>query len=147
MIDAASDITWALRSVFVGYGAANMTLARKVGLSTNDLAAMEHLFAGDPDLGPVELGQRLGMRSASATAMVDRLEQAGHIERQPHPTDRRRRTLAVTPHALQELGAVLGPLVGELSEASQLLTKKERAIVMRYLEAVAEVLQRHAQAD
>jgi DNA-binding MarR family transcriptional regulator len=146
-IDNADEIVWALRAVLRGHAAANVAIGRRVGLSTNDLAAMEHLIEGDSDLGPVELGQRLGIQSASATALVDRLEQAGHLERQPHPHDRRRRTLHVTPHALSELGAVLGPLVADLSAISEPLTSNERDAVLGYLQRVAEVLQQHSADD
>jgi DNA-binding MarR family transcriptional regulator len=142
----ANDTTWELRSVLRGYAAANLAIGRQLGLSPNDLEAMEHLLAGDPELGPVELGNRLGIRSASATAMVDRLEQAGHVERGAHPTDRRRRTLTVTPSALESLFGVLGPLVRDLSAVAETLDDSEREVVVRYLRNIADVLTTYAEA-
>jgi DNA-binding MarR family transcriptional regulator len=139
----ADDTTWALRSVFDSYIAANSSIAKHLGLSHNDFAAIEQLLANDT-LGPVELGERLGIRSASATAMVDRLEASGHVQRHSHPTDRRRRTLTVTPRATGELMQVLGPLIGHLSAVATDLTPDDRAIVHRYLVAVADVMWRHA---
>ncbi len=140
----ADETTWALRNVLRGYAAANVSLARRLDLSPNDLEAMEYLL-DDGELGPVELGHRLGIRSASATAMVDRLEAAGHLRRRSHPTDRRRRTLEVTTEANHSLMQTLGPLIGELSEAAAALTPKERARVNQYLVAVAEVLWSYAE--
>jgi DNA-binding MarR family transcriptional regulator len=59
---------------------ANRVAARRLlgrlGIGDTDMTALEHLFANGP-LGPVELGEKLGLRSASATALVDRLEAAG----------------------------------------------------------------------
>lgn len=38
---------------------------------------------------PTELSTRLGMSSASVTALVDRLVHSGAVTREPHPADRR----------------------------------------------------------
>jgi DNA-binding MarR family transcriptional regulator len=140
----ADATTWALRSVLRGYAGANLAIGRQLGLSPNDLEAMEHLLAGDPELGPVELGNRLGIRSASATAMVDRLERAGHLQRGAHPTDRRRRTLTVTPAALESLFGVLGPLVRDLTVVAESLGDDDRQIVTRYLQDIGGVLSRYS---
>jgi DNA-binding MarR family transcriptional regulator len=141
----ADEATWVLRDVLRGNSAVNVALGRQLGLSTTDLAAMEHLLEGDRDLGPVELGHRLGIRSASATALVDRLETAGHLERKPHASDRRRRTLEVTPTALKSVMAALGPIIGDLNAVAESLSTTERAAVTRYLRAIAEVLNAHSE--
>jgi DNA-binding MarR family transcriptional regulator len=142
----ADETAWALRDVLRGYSAANVALGRNIGLSSNDLSAMEHLLDGGGDLGPVELGHRLGIRSASATAMVDRLEEAGHLQRMAHPTDRRRRVLHVTENATSELMKTLGPLISDLTSVSTDLSDAERETVIRYLKDVATVLWKHANA-
>jgi DNA-binding MarR family transcriptional regulator len=140
----ADETAWALRDVLRGYSATNVALGRKLGLSPNDLSAMEHLLEGGGDLGPVELGHRLGIRSASATAMVDRLEEAGHLQRLPHPTDRRRRVLHVTESATTELVKTIGPVITDLTAVSTALSEAERQTVVRYLASVATVLWKHA---
>jgi DNA-binding MarR family transcriptional regulator len=140
----ADEVTWILRNVFTGYTDANAAIGKKLDLSVNDMAAIEHLLF-DTDLGPVELGHRLGIRSASATAMVDRLEAAGHVQRRPHPTDRRRRTLEVTPSATQSLMGTLGPLVNELSQIAEALSPEHRVIVSNYLQSVVAALATHAE--
>lgn len=140
----ADETTWALRDVLRGYSATNIALGRTLNLSLNDLSALEHLLDDGADLGPVELGHRLGIRSASATAMVDRLEQAGHLQRKAHPTDRRRRVLAVTDSATNQLMNALGPVIGDLAAISAGLTEAERAAVDRYLKNISAVLWKHA---
>jgi DNA-binding MarR family transcriptional regulator len=140
------DTTWALRNVFDSYAAANSAIAKHLDLSPNDYAAIEHLLTNDT-LGPVELGQRLGIRSASATVLVDRLEASGHVQRHDHPTDRRRRTLAVTPKAVGELMQSLGPLIDQLGAVASVLPPRDRAVVHRYLVAVAEVMWQHARQE
>lgn len=122
---------------------ADHAFATRLALGRNDVAALEVLMNEGP-LGPVELGHRLGMRSASATALVDRLEAAGHVERVRDPGDRRRITVVPTPHAHQEAGAAVGPLLAGLEAAAAALTPDERTVVVRYLEDVAAVLKAYA---
>ncbi len=135
----ARDLSQALREVTWANDEATHSLARRLGLGVNDVVALDHLLQSGP-LGPVELGHRLGMRPASATALVDRLEKAGHVERRPHPTDRRRLALEPTPHAVQEMLRKLQPLLDELDAAAEELTPDERRTVARYLRRVAGAL-------
>lgn len=121
-------------------------LARRLGLGVNDVTAIDHLLQNGP-LGPAELGNLLGMRSASATALVDRLEAAGHVERRPHPTDRRRLVVEPTPHAVEEVLGVIRPLVAGLDAVAEELTPDERRVVARYLNRVSEVLGAYGSDD
>ena len=122
---------------------ANLAFAARLDLGRSDVAALELLMNEGP-LGPVELGDRLGMRSASATALVDRLEAAGHVARVRHPDDRRRVTVVPTEHAREEAGAAIGPLLAGLHAAAARLRADERAVVVGYLEEVAAALRAYA---
>jgi len=122
---------------------ANRAFAARLALGRNDVAALEVLMNEGP-LGPVELGHRLGMRSASATALVDRLAAAGHVERVRDPGDRRRITVVPTPHAHEEAGAAVGPLLEALHAAAAALAPAERAVVVRYLREVREALRAYS---
>ena len=132
-------MSWALREVTRANAEITHELARRLGLGANDMAAMDHLLQGGP-CGPAELGKLLGMRSASATALVDRLEAAGHVERRPHPTDRRRLVVEPTPHAVEEVLGVIRPLVANLDAVAGEFAPDERRVVARYLNRVSEVL-------
>jgi len=65
-----------------------------MALNLSEVDAMEHLMGAA--MGPVELSRRLHMTSASATVLVDRLAEAGHVEREPDPSDGRRRVVRPT---------------------------------------------------
>ena len=118
----------------------NLALARALDMGPNDVWALERLRMEGP-LGPVELGNRLGgMRSASATALVDRLESAGHVERRPHPSDRRRLVVVPTERADEAGGEAFAPLAAGLEEAGADLTADERAAVARYLDRAMEAI-------
>jgi DNA-binding MarR family transcriptional regulator len=117
-------------------------MARRLDLNPSEVDAMEHLMA-EP-MGPVELSRRLHMTSASATVLVDRLEEAGHVAREADPNDRRRRVVRPTPQGMASVYQQLVPLVTDLVAAEDPLSAKERAAVEGYLERVLDVLRAHA---
>jgi DNA-binding MarR family transcriptional regulator len=128
----------ALREVLTLTSLARTVLARRLGLSVHDVEAMEHvMLAGEP-LGPVELSRRLGVTSAAATQSVHRLQAAGHVVRTPHPADRRRQVLEVTPSGAAHVFSELGPLLALSARASHGLSDDERAGVERFLAGIAD---------
>jgi len=130
----------AMRELLTLVSLARVALARRLAMSLHDLEVMEHLLLGGPaePLGPAELSRRIGVSTAAATQSVNRLEAAGHLTRRPHPADRRRQTLDVTPAGSQQVMGALGPLLGLLEENSQRLTEPERRIVTRHLRDEAD---------
>ncbi len=59
-----------------------------VGLNATDMECLRFLFLQGTST-PSELARRTSLTSGAATAMLDRLEKAGFIERRPNPDDRR----------------------------------------------------------
>jgi DNA-binding MarR family transcriptional regulator len=123
-------------------GETRLAMSRRLGLNPSEVDAMEHLMA-EP-MGPVELSRRLHMTSASATVLVDRLEEAGHVAREADPEDRRRRVVRPTDQGSRAVYEQVVPLIVDLVSAEDQLTARERAAVERYLERVLEVLGSHA---
>jgi DNA-binding MarR family transcriptional regulator len=137
-----SDVVEALYAVLQAMPELRVAIARRLELNPSEVDAMEHVM-GDP-IGPVELSRRLHMTSASATVLVDRLEEAGHVVREPDPADGRRRVVRPTPAGEQAVYAQIGPLVADLVDAAAGLTARERTAVTRYLSRVLHVLEEHA---
>lgn len=81
--------------------------------------------AGEP-LAPHVIAERLLVSSASMTSLLDTLERRGLVERQPHPTDRRKILVHLTEKArdtvdemLPILHAVITRAAGDLSETDR----------------------------
>lgn len=69
--------------------------ARKAGLSMPQLGLMRQLYhKGDCEVH--EVGKHFDVTSAAASQLVDRLVQAGYVERTEDPQDRRARRVALT---------------------------------------------------
>jgi DNA-binding MarR family transcriptional regulator len=64
-------------------------IAETAGLSATETKATDYLARLGP-LTPKELAQHSGLAPASVTALIDRLERKGLVQRKPHPTDRRK---------------------------------------------------------
>lgn len=141
-----SDLSWALRSLLWGYDEVRRHVSQRMQLGPNDVSALEHLLER-PDLGPADLAALLGISTASATALVDRLEGAGHVERRPHPDDRRRKQLAVTDHATTAMSATLRPLFDLLTAIDDHYTDDERRVIGSYLRRVGDAYRRYTGAD
>jgi MarR family transcriptional regulator, organic hydroperoxide resistance regulator len=83
----------------------HQAIADRVGLHVTDLRCLNVLAQAGP-LTAGELGQQLGLGTTGAvTRMVDRLEAAGYVRRQPDPGDRRR----VIIHPVPERLATIAP--------------------------------------
>jgi DNA-binding MarR family transcriptional regulator len=124
----AAEPTWALWEVMRGATDAGYVLAERLGLPYNDVRALGVLTEAEEPLGPVELGHRLGIRSASATELVDRLEGTGHV---------RRVILEVTDTGWHAVMAELGPLLARFDRVAAELGPEGSAAVVRYLRAIA----------
>lgn len=95
------------------------------------------LWALEPSTPPVpmrELARRLRCDPSNITLLGDQLQAAGLVERQPDPTDGRRRVVRLTEHGL-ELWALL---LERTRQRSPLFTLsiREQAQLLRLLEKI-----------
>lgn len=118
-------------------------MARRMGLGVTDLHALEHLSR--EELTPKELGERLFVSPGAITALVDRLEKAGHLERVANPKDRRSSLLLTTPSGREAMVAQVLPLASEVNRIAAGLSEQELAAVEGFLREVTAATARQAQ--
>ena len=117
--------------------------AKRMGLEASELSALEHLQAAGPmRLG--SLGERLSMSPGALTALVDRLEKKGYVERLPNPKDRRSALVRETEAGLKDSLKHLWPYIEEMKSLEGRFSKEEREIIARFLSAATEATHRHA---
>jgi DNA-binding MarR family transcriptional regulator len=143
------QITERIREALLRHGLAaaehRVLLGRLLGLTESDVLAVQHL-AREGRMTPSALGARLHLTSGGTTALVQRLERAGHLERHPNPADRRSVLVALSPTVLERGGAALAPYVAELDRLVGSLSTADQTTVERFLAAVAGAGVRHAEA-
>jgi DNA-binding MarR family transcriptional regulator len=67
----------------------NEQVAQRTGLSLTESQFM-HLLGLHGAMTPTELGRESGLASGTVTGVLDRLEELGFVQRQRHPSDRRK---------------------------------------------------------
>ena len=130
----------ALREMVSAAARMRHVVARRAGLTDTELTTLDHL-SREP-LGPAEVARRLDVSTAASTGIVDRLAARGHVERRPHPADRRRTEVHITPSGRAEVVAHLLPMFRTLDELDRSFTAEERAVVERYLAGATEAFER-----
>jgi len=118
-----------------------LRIRSETGMSDNEIAIVRFLLgerSSDHDVMPSEISRHLGISSASTTALIDRLERAGMVERVNHPTDRRSILVAATDRAEQAIAATHDAFAQRLSDLTSTLDLEERRDVIAYLTALAD---------
>ena len=141
--DPGLQLVHLLRRITVGLELFGAEFAAAHGLHPTDVRALIHLLdAGRADLTatPGWLAAQLGLNSASVTALIDRLERAGHVRRERDPGDRRRVLLVVEEHAVALGWSFFGPLITELVIAMGTFDEAELATVRRFLVSMNDVV-------
>lgn len=70
-----------------------------LGMSRSQWLVLFHAGRNQQPLTQKELAQRAGVESPTLVGLLDRMEREGWIERRPDPTDRRCKTVCLTPKA------------------------------------------------
>jgi hypothetical protein len=112
-------------------------LARALGVPLADLDALEHLELAGP-LTQRELGARLLLTSGGVTVLVDRLERAGLVRRERHPTDRRMTVVGLVPDPPARDVPELEAYHRAVRAAAAALPPTARRHAVAFLSAVAE---------
>ena len=125
------------------------TAARQMGLRVTDVQAMDLVTASKNKISPKELADRLGIRTASASVLIDRLTDAGHLRRSPaertEGAPRRHRTnVSATDHARTEARRTLQTVNDGFRELGAGLTADEAAVVMNFLHRATDILRTYA---
>jgi DNA-binding MarR family transcriptional regulator len=120
-------------------------VGQRLGLSDTEVTALAYL-AQHGRLTPGELGERLYLTSGGTTALLHRLERAGHIRREPHPSDGRSSFLVATREIVDAASELFKPLVSRIDDASAGLSFEERAAIGRYLERIVVISEEEARA-
>ena len=146
----ASELALLLRRLNIELDAVGQRFADVHGLNRTDVRALvaimdaarrgEALTAG-------RLGEAVDLRSASVTALVDRLERVGHVRRVRDPEDRRRVGLEMSDAALAAGGEHFGGLARDLTAAMGGYSDEELAVVRRFLLDMTDVTMRHSRGE
>jgi DNA-binding MarR family transcriptional regulator len=132
----ATAVLNALRDYTASEAAMRRRTRDAMGMGENDMLALRHLVQAERSgetLGPKDLARRLGITSASTTALVDRLVASGHVLREPHPTDRRALVLRPTEDSHSQVRGTLGSMHERMREVVESMDEQDAVAVIGFL--------------
>lgn len=111
----------------VAVAAHRAQVARRIGVTDSEMLAIVHI-ARQGECTPSRLAALLDLSSGGITAMVQRLEAAGHVARHPHPRDRRSSLVRLTDSVAELATRPDDVAVSEVERVSELAPAKQAAI-------------------
>ncbi|QIZ97550.1 MULTISPECIES: MarR family transcriptional regulator [unclassified Leifsonia] len=129
------------------YGAADAAMQRRseqaMRMSENDISALRYLLRANErgvNVGPKELADYLGVQSSSITILLDRLEKAGHVRREPSPFDRRALIIVPTVPTDELHKAILGDIREELVEVAASLSDEDADTIVDFIDRLRDAV-------
>ena len=120
--------------VFRGRATRNfIRYARESGLSMSQLGTLFHLNKMGSS-GVTDLGDHLGVTSAAASQLLERLVKQGLIQRTENPNDRRVKQIELTEQGCHVLEEAIWVQQGWLKELAQMLTASEKNQIVQALD-------------
>lgn len=135
--DQAFAVSLRLRELAVQLSLLNHQVAARVGLQDVDMYCLDLISRGGP-LTPSALAKQAGLRPATTTGVLDRLERAGWINRDRVPTDRRAVHLTVKPERVTEILELFAPVLTEVTRISADLDEDQLRTIADFLSGVIE---------
>lgn len=143
------DLVQLLREYAVEAERLGQVFAESYHMHPTDLNALLAVMQADQlgvPLTPGRLGQHLGLSSGATTAVIDRMERAGHVHRIRDERDRRRVTLHYGDAASAVGSAYFGPLGLRMDRMLSAYSPAELSVIRRFLVEANELL-RHRRRD
>lgn len=118
-------------------------------MNATDVAALRMLVIRETAgrlVSPRDIARHLRISTASTTKLLDRLVDTGHVERLPHPTDRRARVVVLTDQARAAFFRVFGERLRAMREVAMRYDGDELAVVSRFLDDLSGAMDPSAAA-
>jgi DNA-binding MarR family transcriptional regulator len=116
----------------------SQTVAERFGLHTTDLEVLDLIYLRK-EASAGELARATGLTSGSVTALIDRLADAGYVERHPDPEDRRKVLVRIRPAAIAPIEAVYMPMQARMFAMWSTYSSRELQLISDFLSRSTEL--------
>jgi DNA-binding MarR family transcriptional regulator len=141
-VEEVMDLFQALRRWHDTSEAQSEASRRFMKLGENDMRAIRFLMIARREQRIVTstmLAEHLGITGPSVTKLLDRLEHAGHIRRESHPTDRRALSIVVTDGTRATATSSVGRDHARRFVVAAAMTSAERRAATHFLRELADL--------
>jgi len=134
----ATRLTDALRKSSAQALMVSHSVAAKVGFNMTDLECLDIIqMSGRVTAG--ELARRTGLSTGAMTTAIDRLVDAGYVERQDDPNDRRRVLVTTRADSMQTLWRIYAPLQAAMEQLYAGYSEDELRTIAAFMEQAVTV--------
>ena len=133
----ASEATMLFRQVLEESAAYAKFVGDHLDVNRTDFEAMEHLIQNGP-MTAGQLAKAVGVSPGTATVMIDRLVEVGHVTREANPEDRRGVIVVPNPDSVRTAWHHIKPLIEASEEALSEMSKTQKQAVANYLRRMLE---------
>lgn len=142
--DQERDLLRAVRHLIRADREMRSRLSSAMQVNPTQLRSLRHVIravdaSADEEMAgvtPRELADHLGITTAAVTVLVARLVSSGHLERRPHPTDRRSVFLVPTERARDEMTKHLSEMHERMRDIASSVPEHARSAVVDFLQAL-----------
>jgi DNA-binding MarR family transcriptional regulator len=127
---------WELMRRFVEANKHSQVLKEQLGLGVGSGRIKVLFLLREQPMTLAQLADAHGVDRPYATIIVDKLEQLGFVERQPHPSDRRSKVVSLTP-AGRDAAALADSIIGEPPAALRALDTGQLSELVALLSLLA----------
>lgn len=134
--DPAAAMVAACRALYDAIDRLDAVAAERVGISRNDLRALNALEKRP--LKPRDLAAGLGLTTGAVTSLIDRLERRGLVRRAPDPDDRRGVRVVPTEAMFAALAPLYRAVAGRVMVLAVRYGPEEARDAARHLRDIAD---------
>jgi DNA-binding MarR family transcriptional regulator len=139
-----SQVLAAVRDYNFSNGLFRKTLVEKLGVNITDWECLGLLLQKGVST-PTELSRHTGLTSGATTAMLDRLERSGIVERRRNPEDRRGTLIVIDKEKAAEIAAILASAIRAQEQFFSDYNAKELELLSDFISKLAIVLDQERQ--
>jgi DNA-binding MarR family transcriptional regulator len=110
----------------------SQTVAARFGLNTTDLECLD-LIQLEGSVSAGRLAAATGLSTGATTALIDRLERAGYVERFDDPADRRRVLVRIRKGSIDEIARAYVPMQKRMFALWSRYSEAELAVIEDFL--------------
>jgi DNA-binding MarR family transcriptional regulator len=114
-------------------------VAERLGLNLTDHKCLDYILRHG-NLTAGQLSRATGLTSGAITGVIDRLEKAGYVRREPDARDRRKVIVVPRQERIREIGKLFESLGRNMARAMSSYSAKESEVLIDFMTRVSEVM-------
>ena len=140
---AVMDVLKGIRALGDAMDRMHSGMKGDMDMNASDVAALRMLIVREQrgqTVSPHDVARHLRISTASTTKLLDRLTASGHLERRPHPHDRRARIVVLTQASRDEFYRHFSERLRTMRVVAEGFDDDELRVITRFLFELSEAI-------